>query len=208
MEGRHGQIYRILNTKTSNFYIGSTINFSHRKREHFNDLRKGKHHCKYLQRSFNKWGEEAFTVDVLAGCPKEYLTKLEQWFVDNLNPAYNSAKDVIRPLKGRKWTEEQKQKMSDLHKGNKYAQGNKISEETKAHWSKVRTGKKHSEETKIKCRLAKSKPIIQYTLNGEKVKEWESATQAGKELNLGSQNISRVCLGKQRTAYKFYWSFK
>ena len=33
-------VYQIFNTKNSRSYIGSTVNFSQRKRRHFNDLHK------------------------------------------------------------------------------------------------------------------------------------------------------------------------
>jgi group I intron endonuclease len=82
-------IYRIVNLKNGKFYIGSTNNLYRRKKDHFTLLKKGKNHCKILQRAYDKYGELNFVFEVLAYCPKEYLFKLEQWFVDNLKPQYN-----------------------------------------------------------------------------------------------------------------------
>lgn len=61
-----------------------------------------------------------------------------------------------------------------------------------------RTGAKH-------CR---SLPIIQKSLQGVFIKEWESALQAERELKVSSQNISHVCTGKRNHAGGFIWEFK
>ncbi len=58
-------IYAIVNLKTEKFYIGSAVKLNSRKSLHLNQLRKGKHHSKYLQNSYNKHGEECFIFKVL-----------------------------------------------------------------------------------------------------------------------------------------------
>ena len=58
-------IYAILNTITCNQYVGSTKNSYIRKRNHFNLLRKEKHHSVVLQRAFDKHGEDKFKFIVL-----------------------------------------------------------------------------------------------------------------------------------------------
>lgn len=51
-------------------------------------------------------------------------------------------------------------------------------------------------------------PIIQYTLNGEFVKEWESASVAARELNFDNSTISK-CIRGQKAQYKNYiWKKK
>lgn len=54
----------------------------------------------------------------------------------------------------------------------------------------------------------RSKPILQYTLEGEFVREWESINQVERELGFSNQNISRCCCGKRKTAYDFIWKHK
>ena len=82
--------------------------------------------------------------------------------------------------------------------------------------------KKGHETTQIirdKIGEANSKPIIQSTLDGEFIKEWKSASEAGKTLGINSASISKCCNGgefdKRRnkwtniTQYKGYkWEFK
>ena len=107
-------IYKITNIINNKFYIGSTNNLKRRRKEHFSLLSKNKNHCKILQRAYNKYGKDAFIFEIIAYCPVKYLFKLEQWFVDNLKPQYNSCLiDVSVPIglsgKGYLYTEKHKE---------------------------------------------------------------------------------------------------
>ncbi len=76
-------IYAIVNLKTEKFYIGSAVKLNSRKSLHLNQLRKGKHHSKYLQNSYNKHGEECFIFKVLEYVEDENnLLKIEQKYLD------------------------------------------------------------------------------------------------------------------------------
>lgn len=85
-------IYQIINKINGKSYIGSSINLTWRKTKHFTELRNQKHHSIILQKAFNKYGESNFEFKILANCLSEYLIKLEQWFIDNINPEYNVCK--------------------------------------------------------------------------------------------------------------------
>lgn len=104
---RSGVIYKITNIVDEKFYIGSTANLYKRYYTHIRDIRKGKSTCVRLIRAVNKHGEENFKFEILSTCPKEYVLKLEQWFIDNLNPDYNVCKIAGSNL-GTKRTEEHK----------------------------------------------------------------------------------------------------
>jgi len=82
-------IYKITNLITGDFYIGSAVKFKSRFYGHKYHLRNQKHNNKYLQRAWNKYEEKNFKFEILATCPKEYLLKLEQWFIDTQKPKYN-----------------------------------------------------------------------------------------------------------------------
>ena len=53
----------------------------------------------------------------------------------------------------------------------------------------------------------RTKPIDQYTIDGEYVKTWESAKDAAKELEIQASSISSCCKGKRHTAGGFIWRF-
>lgn len=53
-----------------------------------------------------------------------------------------------------------------------------------------------------------NKPIIQYDLNMNKLNEFSSATEAGKQLNIDSSSIGKCCRGIQNTVRGFIFKFK
>ena len=58
-----GYIYHIVNKENGKMYIGKAIDIRRRIQQHFSELRKGSHHSTKLQRAFNKYGENSFTVE-------------------------------------------------------------------------------------------------------------------------------------------------
>jgi hypothetical protein len=55
-----GCFYRIRRVKTGDLYVGSSGNFKIRKKIHLTDLRGNRHHSRYLQNAWNKYGEASF----------------------------------------------------------------------------------------------------------------------------------------------------
>lgn len=110
-------IYFITNWENGKRYIGSTVNFPKRKNAHLSCLRRGVHTCLPLQRSFNKWGEEAFGIGVVSVVDGQDLLHVEQKWLDLYCPEYNLAKFANSPMLGRRQSEQAKRKLSDLNKG-------------------------------------------------------------------------------------------
>lgn len=77
-------IYKITNTITGRFYIGSAVNFRKRWREHIIRLRRKTHHCAPLQNSWHKHGEDAFVFEVLELVCRKDLLDREQGYLSNL----------------------------------------------------------------------------------------------------------------------------
>ena len=86
-------VYQIRNIKSGHFYIGSSINYKTRWKEHMLDLKKNEHHCIALQRAFNKHTADylEFTVLEFVNDPNK-LVEREQFYIDSLNPKYNSCR--------------------------------------------------------------------------------------------------------------------
>ncbi|MBP5725348.1 MAG: HNH endonuclease [Bacteroidales bacterium] len=61
-----------------------------------------------------------------------------------------------------------------------------------------------------KCSISHSIPIEQYTLDGQFIKEWSSATSASRELGIPQMAINSCCLRKKKynQAGGFLWKFK
>lgn len=51
-------------------------------------------------------------------------------------------------------------------------------------------------------------PIVQYDLQGNKIREWESATQAGHTLNIANTCITACCRGRARKAGGYMWRYR
>ena len=52
------------------------------------------------------------------------------------------------------------------------------------------------------------KKICQYTMSGELVREWETATEIYNELKFDKSAILRCCTGTQKKSYWYVWKFK
>lgn len=55
------------------------------------------------------------------------------------------------------------------------------------------------------CRKSHNKPILQFTLDGEFVREWSSATDVGREVKA---HICHCLKGKLHSAYGSIWKYK
>ena len=107
-------IYQIRNTINNKIYIGSSIDIFRRWKEHKSDLRGNYHRNIYLQRSWNKYGKDAFAFKILEIVNEDDLISVEQQYLDERNPDYNIAKFAgTSPVKGRGHTEATKKKLAD-----------------------------------------------------------------------------------------------
>lgn len=54
----------------------------------------------------------------------------------------------------------------------------------------------------------RSKPIMQYDLKGNFIKEWANKRQIERELGYSNGNITSCCVGRCMTAYGYVWKHK
>lgn len=52
------------------------------------------------------------------------------------------------------------------------------------------------------------KPVVQYSLSGDYIREWANARTAFLNTRIDSAHISQVCNSKRKTAGGFVWKFK
>lgn len=148
-------IYQIVNTINGDRYIGSSVNIWVRWKYHTSTLRNNIHHNKYMQRAWNKYGENAFILKPLLICNKNKLSKYEQSCLDIMKPEYNISNDVIAPMRGINFSQEHKDKIAKANAGKQFRLGQKNTEEHRMKISKANIGKKLSEETRKKIGLSK-----------------------------------------------------
>ena len=54
---------------------------------------------------------------------------------------------------------------------------------------------------------SQSKPVLQYDLNGNLIKEWKSINECGRN-GFNQGDICKCCNGKRKTAKGFIWKYK
>jgi group I intron endonuclease len=84
-------VYAIFNRVDDRIYIGSAASIMKRIKEHQNRLKANKHHSKYLQNFYNKYGLDSLGFAILCETEKtrEALISAEQFFIDSMHPAFN-----------------------------------------------------------------------------------------------------------------------
>lgn len=105
-------IYRITCTGTNRFYIGSAENLRRRFIAHQSALRRGVHSNKKLQAAWAKYGEGAFSFEVVCLCQTADLLGLEQKFIDDLfavRDGFNLALSVTANMSGLQHSEKSKE---------------------------------------------------------------------------------------------------
>lgn len=121
-------IYEIRNTKNGKVYIGSSVNIEKRWYDHSRNLEQGIHQNSYLQRSYNKWGKDAYKFTVLEECSKDKRFEKEQFYIDKFfgkRSCYNLAPLAIGGSTD-KQPEEVKKRISQGVKKNKLKNCNPV----------------------------------------------------------------------------------
>lgn len=188
---KHAGVYAIINELNNHKYVGSSMNIYSRLMHHRWDLRKDKHHSRYLQNAYNKYGENRFYVVVLEKCEsiKNTLFLLEQKYLD-LKPEYNICATANRP--NGNISKKSRMKIS------KSLKGHKVSDELKKHFKELYLARQYG------------KKVCQYDLNGKFIKTYSSARVAGRELRPDLKKtamITACCKGYCKSAYGYLWKY-
>ena len=84
--------------------------------------------------------------------------------------------------------------------------GKKKSEEHSKNISESKKGEKNPMYGKKGKENPRSKPVLQFSLENEFIKEWENAGIAAEELNISYAGIRNCVTGKTKTSGKFIWT--
>lgn len=157
-------VYVITNKINGHTYVGSSTNIKERWRIHVSELSKNKHHSLYLQRAWNKYGEEFFEFSIIEYCETSLLMQREQFYMNTLKPEYNIVKiagrttgykhaketieKIVLALTGRNVSDETRQKIGSANK--KKLEGRKLSDRHRQNVINGLIGRVRSEESKQK----------------------------------------------------------
>ena len=159
-------IYKIHHVASGRTYVGSSGCVEKRWARHKSDLRHQRHSSQKLQRAWDKYGADAFVLEVLEECEIADLRVREQHWMDLLESyktgfnctrkALEHSEEVRARLSqsklGKTASTEIRRKMSESHKNNGLTPETQHmhTPEAKAKSATSRTGLAHSEERKRK----------------------------------------------------------
>jgi group I intron endonuclease len=205
--GNKGYIYKI-ESPSGYLYIGKTINLKNRINKYkCLDCKKQVLLC----RSLKKYGFSAHTFDIIyvGDLINEELNKLEIYYIGYYNSFNGKNKYGMNltlggeGILGKKHTDETKKKISENRKktGKTAAHQNAI--------DKLKGRKINKSEEWIKNNSESiKKPILQFNMVGELIKEWKSAKDVDQEIGLCRKNISANLRNKTKHAYGYIWKYK
>ena len=208
-------IYKITNPKGRS-YIGQSVNINNRKYAYMAINRRNI--GPIIANSLDKYGWENHKFDIIEECSIEQLHKREvYWKAVELEKKEGDMQQVLFC------------NMHDVGSFGPLSQhiidkliGQKRTDETKLNMRNAKLGKtsnfkgkKHTDETRLKIknsRLGKPsnrpvKPVLQYSLEGNFIKKWDSITCLSKE-GFSLNGIVLCCGGKQQKSQNFIWKFK
>lgn len=192
-----GYIYKLI-SPSGKCYIGQTVNLKRRLSDY-----KNFHHCEKQKKLFNairKYGFENFQWEIIEFINIESkqelqkkLNELEISYIklfNSIDNGYNICKGGDQYKLGVKTSEETKQKQRDSWTTEKRK---KLSDKNK--------GKRSGNALNVK-------PVLQYDIHGNFLKEFESITEACLATNCYKSNIKYVCDNKIKFTNNFIWRFK
>jgi len=214
----------LVNKVTDQVYIGQTNDLVKRRSSHFRTLAGNRHRNNQLQNSYNKYGKEAFSMQVIEDniiCPivvdykeKYYINKynsMDKKFGFNRESGGNLNKTVC---------EEAKKARSENMKGSKNLwfgkfgndhprTGHKHTEEWKKKFSQSQMGHPVKQETKDKIaagRLGGNNPASKKVIDTKTGRIFDTLNEAALFSNMAAGNLSSRLRGivKNNTDLKFY----
>lgn len=173
-------IYKILNTHTQEFYIGSSITLYYRLKQHYKKLITQCHVNFKLQNSWNVYGEKNFKIEILEYCNEDEVRNKEIEYINSLKPEFN----LINDFNNYYFSQETREKMSKSAKNL-----NKI-------------GKNHPNSKEVECYDLDGNYVKSYESVSQAIRQFVS-----KDYNGGGQ-ISKCIWGNRISAYGFQWKLK
>lgn len=175
-------IYSVTNKINGKIYIGQSIDIERRWQQH-----KYSNGNIILRNAIKKYGIDNFEFKILEKITPNNKSKIE--ITEELTKLEQKWFDIEEPFLKENGYNIQKTSKPNLTPNRDKHFGSKI--------SKIKIDNNHT-----------GKNIIQYDLNGLKIKEWRSAADVERKLGYNAENISASCLRKTKTSNNFIWRFK
>lgn len=163
-------VYRIVCLENDYAYVGQTRNLARRVREHIMSLRKGQHRNKRLQADYDRFGSEAFELEILY-CGDNNLDEIEESEITACRENGKCYNVFSGGLSGYIGDEEFRKKISAAHKGRKLSDSERLQRSEKA--------KKQWQDKKYRDRMVSSA-----------INQWSNEEYRRKMVELHSGNVN------------------
>ena len=182
-------------TPSGKVYIGVTCT-SPKKRWNYG------HGYKYNSHFWNaivKYGWDNISHEILIdGLNRETAYRLERELIDaydSTNPSkgYNITSGGFGGMHGIRDSDETKMRKS---------------QSAIAAWKKRGRTQTSRERVRSPYSGRKRRKVLQFTLDGSFVREWDTLAAIEKDLGISWRNIQRCCNGKKKSCHGYAWSFK
>lgn len=205
-------IYKITNKVNNKVYIGETNRtIDIRWRQHKNRA-EDISNKEYLYCAIRKYGIENFEIEEIDVCPPEERFALETKYILAYNSLAPNGYNLVLSQNGKTpeivftaqklWEEG----MSIIGISNKLHMSQKtISSCLK---SSGVSDKEIIERRSKNIGKYSSKIVIRYDLEGAYIDEWESASEAARQLGYNVSSICKACKGNNLTYKNFIWQYK
>lgn len=178
-----GVIYKYT-SPSGKHYIGQTIDEKSRRQRFLNSTTI--YAGPKINKAREKYGVNNFEYEVIFKVSSliraeviEILNQKEIQYIKLFDSYHNGYNSTEGGNSRYECTEETKQKLSKS-----------ISKYYKTHESQV------------------ARPVLQYSIYGNFIKEWKSARQAALALNINANSITTVCQGKANQAHNYLWRYR
>lgn len=182
-------------------YVGQTNNIKRRLQAHISRARYRKYHsARWITSLLNR--NLRPILEIVEECNRSNLTTREQFWIAHYRKEYdltnitNGGEGCVgySSRLGSRWTDKQRLNYSVSRKGIK------VNHTTQGNYKRKLGITKYFLGTK--------KPILQYTLDGIFIKEYESCVDAATILKLAPAGIRQCCYNRQQKCGDYMWKFK
>ena len=204
-------VYKLTNTVTGKFYVGSTLNLSARMKYH--RYSHDRHPNKELGSDIVKFGWSAFTVEVLEECTRENVRARERYYIDALNAVavgYNQTeattyRDWMRGYNAKMWRDPE-------YRAKRSAQSSAVQRKRLENPEYLR------EKSEQLRRYTKSiqKPVGMFSKDGELLHTFAGTREAERWMIengiTASRNVSSAIAdcargGRHKTVFGYVWRY-
>lgn len=188
MHNKISGIYIIRNIINNKVYIGSSVSINSRLSTHKNLLMNNKHFNKHLQSSYNKYGLNSFTFNILEITNVSIINEREEFNISLYN-ANDTKHGYNKRIK------------CDTNIGKKFSSQH-IENLRKSH-----IGIKRSKEAHRKIIESQYKEVYKIDESGKILEKYKSLIDAGLNNDIHKESISACCSNKLNSTGGYFWCF-